>query len=470
MGACLALGAAPVYAFDPLLATHGVTPNAAGALADGEAGFCTFGPLGDPLKLPEVVERALCNNAKTRQAWAAVKEQAANVGFARAAYLPTMSVQGQKVRDDSVTNVTGEPQLSQADRATISTASITANWVLWDFGGRRAALDNASALLAAARANQDATLQTTFATVVKDYYAAQAAQGALAAAEETEQTAKESAAVAQARVDHGAAPVSDALQAQTSFAQAVFARAKAEGELESALGTLAVDMNLTPTDAITLPAVTDGVTPDAGFNESIEDLIDEARRTHPSVIAAQQQLEASLAKVRQVRAQGLPTLSFVSKYTTDNQPASLGLGVPEFPATGHDWYFGIQLTIPLFEGFGRHYQVRQAEAQSEQQQDAVDQAQQQVAIDVWNAYQALKTSEENLTNTESLLSIAAKSFDAAEHRYGAGVGSILELLNAQSALADAKRQRIQALTDWRDDRLQLAAKLGRLGLHDLDSR
>jgi outer membrane protein len=107
-------------------------------------------------------------------------------------------------------------------------------------------------------------------------------------------------------------------------------------------------------------------------DQSVASLIEQAKRTHPSVLAAQAQLDAAIAKTDQTRAQGLPTISLTAKYSNNNQPASLGLGIPQFPATGHDWYFGIQVNIPLFEGFGRTYQIRQAEAQSEVQRDTVD--------------------------------------------------------------------------------------------------
>ncbi|MBK3744201.1 TolC family protein, partial [Paraburkholderia aspalathi] len=60
-----------------------------------------------------------------------------------------------------------------------------------------------------------------------------------------------------------------------------------------------------------------------------------------------------------------------------------------------------------------------------------------------------------------------KIHSARTHRYTAGVGNILELLNAQKSLSEAKQQRIQALTDWRAARLQLAAKMGRLDAGDL---
>ena len=458
----------PAMAFDVFQTSDAVPVTPADTLLATSAGSsCQFGPLGAPLRLDEVVDRALCDNPKTREAWANVKAQAAAVGVAKAAYLPGVTGTWQDVRDDSVTDVTNHPALGSANRATIQSASVSLSWVLYDFGGRKAALRNAQELLAAARANQDATLQSTFSTVGSDYYAAQAAAGKLAAARETEAIARDSFVAASARVGHGVAAITDQLQAQTSYAQATFNRAKAEGELQTALGTLASDMSLNPSQPIVVPEVADGITADKDFTESVEELIDDAQRTHPSVAAARAQLEAAVAKEQQTRSQGMPNISFVAKYSQNNQPASLGLGQPQFPATGHDWYFGVQVQIPFFEGFGRTYQVRQAHAQVEVQQYTLDEAQQQVGLDVWKSYQALQTDVQNLQNTSALLEIAQRSFDAAKHRYTAGVGNILELLNSQSSLAEANRQRIQALTDWRTARLQLAAKIGRLGIGNL---
>ena len=365
-----------------------------------------------------------------------------------------------------MTDVTGRPELSSATRATIRTESVSLNWTLYDFGARSAALANANALLAAARATEDAMLQTIFINVSKDFYAAQAAAGALATANEVERMTDESSKVAQLRVDKGIAPITDALAAQTAHEQAAVALVKARGELATALATLANDLNLPPTVPITMPPVDTGVQPDAEFAESIDDLITSVRRSHPSVRAAQAQLDAAVAKAAQTRAEGLPTLSFVSKYGRNNQPASLGLGIPSFPATGHDWYVGFQLTIPLFEGFSRTYQVRQAEAQVELQRYALDEAQQQSGLDVWTAWQTLRTSTDTLKRNTALLDIAHRSFAAARHRYVEGVGNILELLNAQSAVANADQQRIQSLTDWRAARLRLAGSLGRLDLAD----
>jgi outer membrane protein len=456
------------WGFDPLLTGAGVPATAAGnVLGDGSAGVCVFGALPSPLPLQDAVERALCNNPKTREAWGQVKVEAARVGQGRAAYLPNISGSWQGVRDRQTTDLDGLPQFDSSFNNFLKTESVSLSWVLYDFGGREAALHGATELLAAAQANQQAVLDATFAKVAKDYYAAQAAQGALAAAQQIELTARDSVQAATARTNRGVAPITDQLEAQTEDAQAVVNLTKAEGDRQDALGVLANDMNLDPDAPITLPDVGDGVKPDQAFSGSIAELIDEAKLTHPSVRAAEARAEAARAKIIQTRAEGLPSVSLVAKYSRNNEPTSLEVGQPQLPTTGSEWYVGFQVTIPIFSGFLKTYQVREEEANAELENDTLDETRQQVGLDVWTSYEALQTATHNLDNSATLLDISNRSYTAAQHRYAVGVGSILELLNAQSALAGARRQRIEALTDWRSARLQLAAKLGEIGMWSL---
>ncbi|MCF2135203.1 TolC family protein [Mycetohabitans endofungorum] len=426
------------------------------------------GELSRPLRLQDAVARALCHHPKTRQAWAHVKVQAAAVGASRAAFLPSVSGSWQHTHGNTANDVTGHPQFKSDYRTNLQNANISLSWTLYDFGGRVAGLRYANELVTAALATQQATLLEVFATVVKNFYAAQAAHGALTAAQEMEQVAKASVDAATARVDRGVAAISDQLQAQTAYAAAAVNRVQAENEWQSAIGTLASNLNLAPTTAILLPGVEDGVTPDQEFNDSVTALMDDVQRNHPSVAAAQAQMVAAQSKAVQIRAEGLPRLNLVAQYNYNNQPTSVQLGSPVFPATHREWYVGFQVTIPIFEGFVRTYQVRQADAQIELQSSALDEIRRQAGLDVWNSYQLLQSATQNLGNSSALLSLAQRSYDAANHRYRKNVGNMLELLNAQSALANAKRQRIQALTDWRSARLQLAAKLGKLGMWDLD--
>lgn len=454
-----------VHAFDVLRAERDIATTPAGPMV----AICQFADTpGRPLRLAEAVERALCNSPKTREAWAAVKAQAASVGVARAAYLPTVSGTWQGVRENTVTDVANHPLLSSGIASNVQSENVSLNWTLFDFGARAAALNNAKALLEAAHAIEDATLQTSFATVAKDYYASQTTVGALDAARDVEKMTRESMAASQARVDKGIAPITDALQAQTQHEQAVFSLTKAESEAQTALGTLASDMNLDPGVPLDVPSVTESAPTGNAFSSSVEQLIRDVQVTHPSVRAAQAQYEASLAKTAQVRAQGLPSLSLVAKYSRNNAPQSLGVGEPTYPASGHDAFIGVQISIPFFEGFGRHYQIDQAQAQAERQQDLLDDARRQVALDVWTSYQKLTGATRNTENSANLLEIAQRSWEASRRRYDAGVGNILELMNTQTALANAKQRRVQALADWDDARVDLASKLGTLRREDIE--
>ncbi|KJV24669.1 hypothetical protein VI06_21605 [Aquitalea magnusonii] len=76
--------------------------------------------------------------------------------------------------------------------------------------------------------------------------------------------------------------------------------------------------------------------------------------------------------------------------------------------------------------------------------------------------QDLKTSKYNVRATRDLLESTQAAFNAGKKCYQTGAADILELLNVQTALANARQQRIQAIADWHTARYQLASALGKL--------
>jgi outer membrane protein len=74
----------------------------------------------------------------------------------------------------------------------------------------------------------------------------------------------------------------------------------------------------------------------------------------------------------------------------------------------------------------------------------------------------VQTSTQRILTTRDLLASAAQSADVAAGRYKAGVGSIIDLLTAQSALADARAQEVQARSLWFLAMAELAHATGAL--------
>jgi outer membrane protein TolC len=77
----------------------------------------------------------------------------------------------------------------------------------------------------------------------------------------------------------------------------------------------------------------------------------------------------------------------------------------------------------------------------------------------------LKTAADRVRTAADLLASATESESVARGRYREGVGSIVDLLIAQSALADSRAQDAQARWQWHSSLAQLAHDVGVLGLH-----
>ena len=389
----------------------------------------------------EVVDRALCENPKTREAWANARVQAAQVGIAQASFLPSIdgSASGSRVRSDG-------------QNANQRNASLTLSWLLYDFGARSAKLESARQLLVAASSTQDATVQSVFQSALQAYYNTQAARAAVIAALESEKASRESLTAAQVRYQVGSGTPADRLQAQTAWSQATLARIRAEGVVKIAYGTLANAMGMdanAPIKLADIPQVASGES-FAAEQRDIDALISEARQRRPDLKAAEAKLAAAQSEIDYARASGRPTLSLgagPSWINTDN-----------ISSNGNS--IGLTLSLPIFSGFATTYQIRSSQASAQTASAQRDTLAQQVALDVWNAYQSLSTATHAIRTSADLLASAEQSERVALGRYKAGVGNILDLLNAQSALASARLQRIQALLDYHVSRAALAKSVG----------
>ena len=415
-----------------------------------EVDHCAREKILSPLTLADVVDLALCNNPQTRALWASARGQAAQVGVSTAAYLPTLSALGSVSNTHSQTG-------SQAQVNSLSQiASLSVNYLLYDFGGRSATLDNAKQLLIAANATRDATLQSNFLSAVQAYYALLSARASVQSYQVDELKAQESLAAAQARYQAGVATPVDRLQAQTTLSQAQLNRIRGEGDASNAQGTLATIMGFDASQPYTLQAVAEEI-PDPVIEQDIGKLIADARQKRPDLAAAESQIKAAEAQLQATKATGRPTITV---------GAMAGVSNPDIQTSS----IGITLSVPLFSGFKTNYQARAAEAQVEGRVADRDRLANQIALDVWKAYQGLLTNSQALRSADDLVLAATQSEKMILGRYKAGVGNILDTLSAQSALATARQQRVAALYNFLISRFALAQAIGQLDLTQIDSQ
>lgn len=414
--------------------------------------------------LSDVVDQALCYNPRTRQAWAAARVQAAQTGAAKSAYLPSVNLNtaaqyslNSSSSNLQVTTISG----GGGSGAPISrvTPILSMNYLLYNFGGREAQLESAQRSLEAANWSHDAVLQSVMFQAIQAYYQLFASQALVESTHAVEQAAAEALKAAQVRYKVGAVAVADTLQAQTLFAQAQMNRQKAEGDAQVAAGNLANALGLEADRRLNI-AKPSLQKPDAERDADVHQLIDAAKQLRPDLAAAEASVRAAEANIDVAKATGMPSVSLVGNYAFSHTST---------PSDTQSWSVGVQLSIPLFTGFNNTYQVRSAEQQAEVQQANHEVLNRSIGLAVWTAFQNLNTANATFRSSEDLLTSALQSEKVAMGRYKMGAGNILDIVTAQSALANARMQHIQAQYAWLIQKAQLAQAIGRLDISSLDN-
>ncbi len=403
------------------------------------------------LTLSDVIEISLCRNPQTRSAWTSAKAAASQLGVRTAARLPSLTLQG------AASSSSGETAAVQSD-VQQQRLSLSLNYLLYDFGGREAGIASARESLLAANASGNATMQTVFLQAAQAYFNLMSAVASLEVSRVNEHAASQSLAAADMRYQAGMTTRADRLQAKTALSQEKLNRIRAEGQKQNAMGALANVMGLLPTQPLILAPAAD-TRPDFRQEENLQQLMAEAQKLRPDLIAAEARIRAARAEVEVAGSADDPQLTFSATAETSRSRSG---GAAYVQSQNNS--LALTFNFPIFTGFKHTYQTQVAELQLENSIHARDLLAQQVAMQVWQAWQNLRTESQALSSSEDLLASAREAEALSLGRYQENVGNILDLLSAQKMLASARQQHISALYTWHLARLMLAQAIGALDL------
>lgn len=404
----------------------------------------------DRLALTDVVDLALGNNPQTRVTWAQARSAAASYASARGKFVPTIdgAATGGPVR-----SVSQNPARVPSDR-TSTTASLQLQYVLFDFGARGGAMAAAHEALFAADLTHNATLQNVTLQAEAAYFGFQASRGLRIAASATVETAQANLAAAQRRHDVGLATIADVLQARTALAQARLGEQSADGGEQAARAGLALACGLAANARFDV-AVDTGAVAVGDITESVDSIIEQAVRDRPDVAAARAVARQSQQLVRSARSVDLPSVTLgANRGQVYSNNAVL---------EGQTYAVTFGLTFPLFSGLSRESDIAAAKENAAAAAARAEQTRLTAIAQVFSSYYAVRTAAQRVATSAELLASATQSEEVARGRYAEGVGSILDLLAAQNALADARAQSVQSRWTWFTVLAQLAHDAGTLG-------
>ncbi len=181
-------------------------------------------------------------------------------------------------------------------------------------------------------------------------------------------------------------------------------------------------------------------------------LFDQALASRPEIAAFEYARQAQGKALDATRWGWSPTIALSGTYA---------LRGPEPSALYDTWNFGITLTWQLFQGGLTVGRVREAEQNLLSSTAALTGEQLQVRFDVEQAEATLLGNKESVVAAQDAVDNAKEQLRLAEGRYQAGVGTIIELSDAQVQLTNAAAQLVQAQYNLSTARARLLAALGR---------
>jgi outer membrane protein len=388
----------------------------------------------DPEKvydLPELIDVAERSNPDTRIAWEQARQAAKAVGLSQSAYYPYLAASAAASYQQELAVLTSVfPSHVGAEDVALDM-----KWLLFDFGERKAATTSAREQLMMANVNFNATHQQIVFNVTQRYYEFITARQKVGVAESSLQTAQTIGQAAHSRFDNGLAKKPDVLQAEQQTAQADYELESARGDLSDAQVALVQSLGIVPSTKLQVADVAEKPFTE-NPDDSLDELINRALSQRPDLVAKLANLHARQADVSKAHAAYYPKISL----NTGVGWSALQVNAYDDPYFGNskpDYGIGLSIELPLFDGFLRANKLRIAQSELRAAESELANSRNAVVREVWKANTDLKTALRKQESAAKFLSAAESAYDASLEAYRQGLGTYVDVANAQRSVTAA---------------------------------
>jgi len=179
-----------------------------------------------------------------------------------------------------------------------------------------------------------------------------------------------------------------------------------------------------------------------GLPDSVDAALEIAIKENPDIAAALKNLEATGYDVKAARGSRLPTLAGFGRVNRNDNfgGAIVPPGFPDQPVQQTSGVIGLQASLPLYQGGGPSAQIRQSQARQSAALETQIGTERQVVQLVRAAYAAWKASLDVIKSAEAAIAANSLSLDGVRAENSVGTRTIIEVLNAEQELINARVQ------------------------------
>jgi outer membrane protein TolC len=339
-----------------------------------------------------------------------------------------------------------QPPFSFQKRTTTYETDFTLSQNLYSGGSTSKGVEAARRLLQGAEQNFQRSRQQIAFSVRQTYYAVLTAEEAVKVAQDVVSSAQEHLRVAGLRYEAGVAPQYDALAAEARVARVQQELISAQTDRDTAWAALATMMG------VTIPGGTKLSTPrpEEVKPGNLSDLMKEALAQRPDVKTAMAAVAITRAQVAIARAARKPTITGIlnwglrPKVTIPGDQLGLAPG-SELVVSQNSGSVSLSANWSLFNGGYVTGTIRSAQASQRQAEQMIEALRLQIGLDVKTAYFALQAAQAQLAAARKEVEQAQEAHRIATLRYQEGVGTSVEILDAEATLGGARTRLNQSL-------------------------
>ena len=301
-----------------------------------------------------------------------------------------------------------------------------------------AAIDGARYDREGAGASYEEALQTAKLTAISDYYTLIMYRNLVDVAQQSVRDYDGHVTNVQAQYNVGLVASSDVLAARTNLADAQTTLITRQNSADVA----ETDLNI----VIGYPVSTSIETADKEmrylpYNVTLEQAKAYALLHRATLVKSAMDVKSAEESVKQAKAGYLPTVSLTAgkNYASDDNYRG---------TSNNGWSVGANASLDIWDGGSTRNTIKVREAQLESAKEANLAAVDGVLYDVQSAYLNLRAAEQTISSTKVAVEEGQESFRIASLRYRAGVGSNLDVLDAETSLTTARNNYVQALYNY----------------------
>lgn len=397
--------------------------------------------------LNQVLDIGLKQSPRLTGAREAVKGGEARVEQKFASYYPSLNLNSDYTRFKSASSRTAGPFAVSTGPSDLYTTSFDASQDIYDFGRRKYRV--------AASRYDVRGLQWDFRdvrlAVIDDlkeaYYGVLAVDRTVKVRQDDVTRRQEHLRQAETFLKVGTRPKIDVTQAQVDLIRARQALLQAQSDARVIRVTLLKAMGLETGPTFSLKDDLDI----GRVNWQLEELKQATLANNPALNRLQASLDSAQALEEAARRDYWPALAGTASYGWS------GSTHPSDPS----WDVGLQLQIPLFSGFQTRGRVAEARAFAGQTKANLITQKLEILSSLESQFQGLVLADAQIAVSTEALRSAGENFELASGRYKAGVGTMLEVTDAQVSLIQAETDYIQALYNYKIARFRVERIVGR---------